>query len=85
MLVKTFYFLLLPRDALLTPPRRDLTAWRHHCQTKHAALPGYGPQRISTGRGRKLEMFSAAAGRFQCPRCKRRFPTQEEMEDHRHR
>ena len=30
-------------------------------------------------------MFSAAAGRFQCPRCKRRFPTQEEMEDHRHR
>ena len=30
-------------------------------------------------------MFSPAAGRFQCPRCKRRFPTQEEMEDHRHR
>ena len=65
-------------------PSSDLASWRHHCVTEHASLPGYGPQTLGTGLGRCPELFSAASGQFPCPRCRRRFATGEDMEDHRH-
>ena len=65
-------------------PSLDLATWRHHCVSKHAALPGYGAQTQATGLGGWPEMVSMSSGQFSCPRCRRRFSTSEDMEDHRH-
>ena len=59
-------------------PSRDLATWRHHCISKHSDLPGYGVQIQATG------LFSMPTGQFPCPRCRRRFDTLEDMEEHRH-
>ena len=65
-------------------PSRDLESWRTHCVTRHATLPGYTPTLLSTGVSPSPAMFLTSAGKYPCPRCKRRFSSLDAMVDHRH-
>ena len=65
-------------------PSRDLVTWRQHCINKHSTLPGYKVTQLSTGVSPSPHLFSPSSGRFPCPKCKRRFHTQDQVDDHRH-
>eukprot|EP00090_Calanus_glacialis_P045788 TRINITY_DN8723_c0_g1_i3.p1 TRINITY_DN8723_c0_g1~~TRINITY_DN8723_c0_g1_i3.p1 ORF type:complete len:711 (-),score=171.69 TRINITY_DN8723_c0_g1_i3:148-2280(-) len=62
----------------------NFSAWRTHCLTKHANVPGYTPSLLHSGLSLTSTHFSVTVQTpYLCSRCSRSFPTQDTLEDHK--